>query len=139
MVANDIGHLSPRRPPEQRDFRAPEHRGSRRRQQPVVLVVRRLWLWRRRRAPGLALGCCSCSRGGELYDAFADGSSEDETDDDDDEYDAYRDRSAERLAGVETLPEDEEEEEEEQHVIGDESDDEDGLDEKTAQERPLTK
>ncbi|KAM3459386.1 hypothetical protein NHJ6243_006986 [Beauveria neobassiana] len=78
------------------------------------------------------------TRGGELYDAFADGSSEDETDDDDDEYDAYRDRSAERLAGVETLPEDEEEEEE-QHVIGDESDDEDGLDEKTAQERPLTK
>lgn len=71
------------------------------------------------------------TRGGELYDAFADGSSEDESDAD--EYDAYRDRSAERLAGVERLPEDEE-----QHVIGDESDDED-VDEKTGQGRALTK
>ncbi|KAJ4165820.1 hypothetical protein LMH87_007434 [Akanthomyces muscarius] len=71
------------------------------------------------------------TRGGELYDAFADGTSEDESDAD--EYDAYRDRSAERLAGVERLPEDEE-----QHVIGDESDDED-VDEKTAQGRALTK
>lgn len=71
------------------------------------------------------------TRGGELYDAFADGSSEDESDAD--EYDAYRNPSAERLAGVERLSADEE-----QHVIGDESDDED-VDEKTAQGRALTK
>ncbi len=71
------------------------------------------------------------TRGGELYDAFADGTSEDESDAD--EYDAYRDRSAERLAGVEHLPEDDE-----QHVIGDESVD-DNVDEKTAQGRGLAK
>ncbi|OAA71569.1 pheromone processing endoprotease KexB [Cordyceps fumosorosea ARSEF 2679] len=75
------------------------------------------------------------TRGGELYDAFADGSSEDE-ESDADEFDAYRDRSADRLAGVEHLPEDEE-----QHVIGDESEDEDdaAVDEKAGQGRALTK
>lgn len=73
------------------------------------------------------------TRGGELYDAFADGSSE-EDESDADEFDAYRDRSAERLAGVERH---DEHEDEQQHVIGDESDDEE--DEKTAQGRSLTK
>lgn len=72
------------------------------------------------------------TRGGELYDAFADGSSEEDSDD---EFDAYRDRSADRLAGIEHLPEDEE-----QHVIGDESDEDDlALDEKAGQARPLAK
>ncbi|TQV95510.1 KEX1 protease precursor [Cordyceps javanica] len=71
------------------------------------------------------------TRGGELYDAFADGSSEDESDAD--EFDAYRDRSADRLAGVEHLPEDEE-----QHVIGDESDEEEH-DNEAGQGRSLVK
>ena len=52
------------------------------------------------------------TRGGELYDAFAGGS------DDDDEYDAYRDRSAEKLAGH--TPDDDED----QFDIGEESGDE---------------
>lgn len=56
------------------------------------------------------------TRGGELYDAFADGSDDEE--DDDDEYDAYRDRSAEKLAGIPG------ERDAEQHVIGGDSDDE---------------
>lgn len=51
------------------------------------------------------------TRGGELYDAFAGGS------DDDDEFDEYRDRSAERLAGHN--PDDEPE----HYVVGEESDD----------------
>ncbi|CAM1504605.1 Fc.00g021960.m01.CDS01 [Cosmosporella sp. VM-42] len=58
------------------------------------------------------------TRGGELYDAFAGGS------EDEDEYDDYRDRSAERLAGNEP----------EQYVVGEESDDD--LDEK-AETKPL--
>ena len=58
------------------------------------------------------------TRGGELYDAFAGGS------DEEDEYDDYRDRSAERLAGHDP----------EQYVVGDESDDD--LDEKT-ETKPL--
>lgn len=70
------------------------------------------------------------TRGGELYDAFADGTSEEDSDSED-EYDAYRDRSQQRLAGVEDLPEDDE-----QHVIGEESDEEE-LDEK-AQGRAWT-
>lgn len=53
------------------------------------------------------------TRGGELYDAFAGGS------DDDDEFDEYRDRSAERLAGHN--PDDEPE----HYVVGEESDDDD--------------
>ncbi|PHH66236.1 hypothetical protein CDD81_7829 [Ophiocordyceps australis] len=52
------------------------------------------------------------TRGGELYDAFAGGS------DDEEEEDEYRDRSAERLMGVG-----------EQYVVGEESEEE-GLDEK---------
>lgn len=60
------------------------------------------------------------TRGGELYDAFAGGS------DDDDEFDDYRDRSAERLAG----------EDHEQYVVGDESDDD--LDEKNEAAKPLS-
>ncbi|OAQ76599.1 KEX1 protease precursor [Purpureocillium lilacinum] len=64
------------------------------------------------------------TRGGELYDAFAMGS------DDDDEFDAYRDRSAERLAGVD--------EADQQYVLGEESDDEGGaVDEKAAEKQPL--
>ncbi|POR33310.1 Protease KEX1 [Tolypocladium paradoxum] len=49
------------------------------------------------------------TRGGELYDAFAGGS------DDDDEFDEYRDRSAERLDGVL---------EADRYVVGEESDEE---------------
>lgn len=60
------------------------------------------------------------TRGGELYDAFAGGS------DDDDEFDEYRDRSAERLDGVL---------EEDRYEVGEESDDE-GDDEK-AESKPL--
>lgn len=61
------------------------------------------------------------TRGGELYDAFAGGSDEDD-DQHDREYESYRDRSAERLAGIpgerDALPEGE------QHVIGGDSDSE---------------
>ncbi len=58
------------------------------------------------------------TRGGELYDAFADGS------DDDDEYDGYRDRSASRLAGIDDDEVAHEKvRDDEQHVIGEESDD----------------
>lgn len=61
------------------------------------------------------------TRGGELYDAFAGGS------DDDDLEDAYRDRAAARMAG----------DEEEQYVIGEESDDDaDSINEK-GESRPL--
>ncbi|KAH6609483.1 subtilisin like protease [Trichoderma cornu-damae] len=52
------------------------------------------------------------TRGGELYDAFAGGS------DDDDEFDEYRDRSAERLAGHNP-------DEPEHYAVGEESDDDD--------------
>ncbi|KAM0524079.1 hypothetical protein ACHAPE_001334 [Trichoderma viride] len=58
------------------------------------------------------------TRGGELYDAFAGGS------DDDDEFDEYRDRSASRLAGHN--PDDEPE----HYVVGEESDDDDDGNEK---------
>jgi kexin len=50
------------------------------------------------------------TRGGELYDAFAGGS------DDDDEFDAYRDRSAGQMAGHDP-------DEPEHYVVGEESDD----------------
>ncbi|KAK7430939.1 pheromone processing endoprotease [Neonectria magnoliae] len=64
------------------------------------------------------------TRGGELYDAFAEGS-------DDEPFDDYRDRSAERLARDEP----------EQYVVGDESsdddDDDDSADEKT-ERKPLS-
>ncbi|KAJ6436048.1 subtilisin like protease [Purpureocillium lavendulum] len=67
------------------------------------------------------------TRGGELYDAFAMGS------DDDDEFDDYHDRSAERLAGVD---------EADQYVVGEETDDDDEgasgtVDEKAAERQPL--
>ncbi|OAQ57598.1 KEX1 protease precursor [Pochonia chlamydosporia 170] len=52
------------------------------------------------------------TRGGELYDAFAGAS------DDEEEFDEYRDRSAERLASNE--------DEDNQYVVGEESDDDDG-------------
>ncbi|PHH93219.1 hypothetical protein CDD83_10157 [Cordyceps sp. RAO-2017] len=53
------------------------------------------------------------TRGGELYDAFAGGS-----DDEDDAVDKYRDQSSERLVGS-----DEAEAEAEQYVVGEETDD----------------
>lgn len=62
------------------------------------------------------------TRGGELYDAFA-GASDDEED-----FDEYRDRSAERLADNAN--------EEDQYVIGEESDDEDGHG-RAAETKPL--
>lgn len=67
------------------------------------------------------------TRGGELYDAFAGGS-----DDEDDDFDEYRDRSAERLARQldgDFL----DDEEEEQHVVGEESDEDEG------EAKPLSK
>ncbi|KAK5992417.1 Protease KEX1 [Cladobotryum mycophilum] len=60
------------------------------------------------------------TRGGELYDAFAGGS------DDDDEFDEYRDRAAARLSGHQ--------EEEDQFDVGEESDEEDA-DEKNRSRR----
>lgn len=65
MVVHDVGHLPPRRAAEQRHLRATEHRGGRRRQQPLVLVVRRLRSGARRNTPGLTLSRRSCSRGRE--------------------------------------------------------------------------
>ncbi|ODA79192.1 hypothetical protein RJ55_04784 [Drechmeria coniospora] len=59
------------------------------------------------------------TRGGELYDAFAMGS--------DDEFDQYRDRSSERLAGVADA---------EHYSVGEASDDDDD-DEKGEETRPL--
>ncbi|PNP50451.1 hypothetical protein THARTR1_08833 [Trichoderma harzianum] len=56
------------------------------------------------------------TRGGELYDAFAGGS------DDDDEFDEYRDRSADRLAGHNP-------DEPEHYAVGEDSDD-DNIEEK---------
>ncbi|KAG5929098.1 hypothetical protein E4U42_007132 [Claviceps africana] len=53
------------------------------------------------------------TRGGELYDAFAGGSEDEEG------FDEYKDRSAERLTR-------EADEEDDQYVVGEESDDEDG-------------
>ncbi|KAK2589610.1 pheromone processing endoprotease [Conoideocrella luteorostrata] len=53
------------------------------------------------------------TRGGELYDAFAGGS------EDEDEFDEYTDRSAERLASGDN-------DDPEQYVVGEESDEEDG-------------
>jgi kexin len=62
------------------------------------------------------------TRGGELYDAFA-GASDDEED-----FDEYRDRSAERLQV-------DQDDEEDQYIVGEESDDEDDHD--RAEARPL--
>lgn len=62
------------------------------------------------------------TRGGELYDAFAGGS------DDDDEYDNYRDRSADRLAGVEP----------EHFGVGADSDDEESDDDEKGEAKPLS-
>lgn len=70
---------------------------------------------------GAEKGAGKRTRGGELYDAFADGSDDELDDDDDDEYDAYRDRSAEKLAGI---PGERDGEQAEHHVIGGDSDDE---------------
>jgi kexin len=71
------------------------------------------------------------TRGGELYDAFADGS------DDDEEFNAYRDRSASRLAGIDDASHDREDEDEEQHVIGEESDDDDESYGRGGESKPL--
>lgn len=60
------------------------------------------------------------TRGGELYDAFAGGS------DDDDEYDHYRDRAADRMAG----------ETSDHYAVGGESDDDSDSDERE-ETRPL--
>lgn len=60
------------------------------------------------------------TRGGELYDAFAEGSEDEE------EFDTYKDRSTERLASGSGSgsPSGDLDRDEEQHVIGEESDDE---------------
>lgn len=60
------------------------------------------------------------TRGGELYDAFAGGS------DDDDEFDEYRDRSAERLAGHN--PDAADDDEPQHYAVGEDSDDDDDMD-----------
>jgi hypothetical protein len=67
VVVHDVGHLPARGTAVQRDLGAPGHRGRRRRQQPVVLLVGRpRTRRRRRRTPALYLRRGSRTRGREL-------------------------------------------------------------------------